>query len=235
MSRRPRLAVSPLERKSMAGDAIDLATENQVVRDYLNAAIEHYLDMGVDAIRLDTLKHVERGDVLTYVNHWKAHKPDLFVFGENLVKGTGFGQEITNDNASAVIRPWWYTRLTTDPANPSGGPDSGLSVLDFSLFSTFRDNIRNGNFSGVGGVLAFDWLYGDATKLVTFFQNHDVGPDNDFKFRFGAEARSTSSATASRSCATSRAARATPWSASPRRRPSRSPSPACATAPTATR
>ena len=179
---------TPLQRKTIAGDAIDLATESQVVRDYLNAAILHYLDMGVDAIRLDTLKHIERSDVLTYVNTWKAHKPDLFVFGEDLVKGTGFGQEITNDNASAVIRPWWYTRLTTNPANPGGGGDSGLSVLDFSLFSTFRDNIRNGNFSGVGGVLAFDGLYGDATKLVTFFQNHDVGPDNDFKFRFGGEA-----------------------------------------------
>ena len=69
-----------------------------------------------------------------------------------------------------------------------GGGDSGLSVLDFSLFSTFRDNIRNGNFGGIGGVLGFDWLYGDATQLVTFFQNHDVGPDNDFKFRFGGEA-----------------------------------------------
>jgi glycosidase len=177
----------PLQHKSLAGDAIDLATENQNVRDYLNAAIGRYLDMGVDAIRLDTLKHVERGDVLTYVNNWKARKPDLFVFGENLVKGTGFGSEITNDNASAVIRPWWYTRLTTDPANPNGGGDSGLSVLDFSLFSTFRDNIHNGNFSGVGGVLGFDWLYGDASKLVTFFQNHDVGPDNDFKFRFSGE------------------------------------------------
>lgn len=179
---------TPLQRKTIAGDAIDLATESPVVRDYLNAAILHYLDMGVDAIRLDTLKHIERSDVLTYVTTWKAHKPDLFVFGEDLVKGTGFGQEITNDNASAVIRPWWYTRLTTNPANPGGGGDSGLSVLDFSLFSTFRDNIRNGNFSGVGGVLAFDGLYGDATKLVTFFQNHDVGPDNDFKFRFGGEA-----------------------------------------------
>lgn len=179
---------TPLQRKAIAGDAIDLATERQAVRDYLNAAIERYLDMGVDAIRLDTLKHVERGDVLGYVNHWKAHKPGLFVFGEDLVKGTGFGSEITNDNASAVIRPWWYTRLTTNPADPNGGGDSGLSVLDFSLFSTFRDNIRNGNFSGVGGVLGFDWLYGDATQLVTFFQNHDVGPDNDFKFRFGGEA-----------------------------------------------
>lgn len=181
-------SATPLQRKSIAGDAIDLATENQAVRDYLNAAIGRYLDMGVDAIRLDTLKHVERSDALSYVNTWKVRKPDLFVFGENLVKGTGFGSEITNDNASAVIRPWWYTRLTTNPANPSAGGDSGLSVLDFSLFSTFRDNIRNGNFSGVGGVLGFDWLYGDATKLVTFFQNHDVGPDNDFKFRFGGEA-----------------------------------------------
>ena len=177
----------PLQRKHLAGDAIDLATENQAVRDYLNAAIRSYLDMGVDAIRLDTLKHMERSDVLSYVNNWKAHKPGLFVFGENLVKGTGFGSEIASDNASAVIRPWWYTRLTNNPANPQGGGYSGLSVLDFSLFSTFRDNVRNGNFGGVGGVLGMDWVYGDPTQLVTFLQNHDVGPDNDFKYRFGAE------------------------------------------------
>ncbi|MCE7874059.1 alpha-amlyase [bacterium CPR1] len=177
----------PLQRKHLAGDAIDLATENQAVRDYLNAAIRRYLDMGVDAIRLDTLKHMERGDVLSYVNNWKAHKPGLFVFGENLVKGTGFGSELANDNASAVIRPWWYTRLTSNPGNPQGGGYSGLSVLDFSLFSTFRDNIRNGHFGGVGGILGMDWVYGDATQLVTFLQNHDVGPDNDFKYRFGAE------------------------------------------------
>ncbi len=177
----------PLQRKHLAGDAIDLATENQVVRDYLNTAIRGYLAMGVDAIRLDTLKHMERSDVLSYINNWKAYKPSLFVFGENLVKGTGFGSEISNDNASAVIRPWWYTRLTTNPANPQGGGYSGLSVLDFSLFSTFRDNIRAGNFGGIGGILGMDWVYGDASRLVTFFQNHDVGPDNDFKYRFGAE------------------------------------------------
>jgi glycosidase len=32
-----------------------------------------------------------------------------------------------------------------------------------------------------------DWIYGDVTQLVTFLQNHDVGPDNDFKFRFKGE------------------------------------------------
>lgn len=176
-----------LQRKHMAGDCIDLATGNANVKAYINGAIHQYLDMGVDAIRIDTLKHIERDELLTYVHDWQAHKPGLFVFGENLVKGTGWGSEIANDNASAVIRPWWYTRTTSDPANPRAGGDSGLSVLDFSLFSTFRDNVTKGSFGGVGGIFGMDWVYGDATKLITFFQNHDVGPDNDFKYRYGGE------------------------------------------------
>lgn len=176
-----------LQRKHMAGDTIDLATGRQNVKDYLNGAMKMYLDMGVDAIRLDTVKHIERNELLSYVNAWKAHKPGLFVFGENLVKGTGFGSEIANDNASAVIRPWWYTRTTSNPTDPRAGGDSGFSVLDFSIFSTFRDNVTRGNFGGIGGVMAMDWVYGDATQLVTFFQNHDVGPDNDFKYRYGGE------------------------------------------------
>ena len=173
-----------LQRKHLAGDTIDLATERANVQQYLDEAIFQYLDMGVDAIRVDTLKHVERDNMLQFVDAWKAHKPGLFVFGENLVKGTGLGYELSNDNASAVIRPWWYTRRASDPGNPNSGPDSGLSVLDFSLFSTFRDNLSYGHFGGIGGVLGWDWIYGDATQLVTFLQNHDVGPDNDFKYRF---------------------------------------------------
>ncbi|BAP54563.1 alpha amylase [Thioploca ingrica] len=175
-----------LQRKHMAGDTIDLATENQNVKDYLNKAIFRYLDMGVDAIRLDTVKHVERNNLLEYVNAWKAHKPTLFVFGENLVKGTGWG-DLGGDNGPSDIRPWWYTRLGNDKGDPNSGGESGLSVLDFSLFSTFRDNLSHGHFGGIGGILNMDWVYGDATKLVTFLQNHDVGPDNDFKYRFKGE------------------------------------------------
>jgi glycosidase len=172
-----------LQKKHMAGDCIDLATENTEVRNYLNAALKQYLDMGVDAIRLDTVKHVERSDLLTYVNDWKAHKQGLFVFGENLVKGHGWG-DLGGDNGPSEIRPWWYTRLGNDPRNPNSGSDSGFAVLDFSLFSTFRDNLSRGSFGSIGGVIGMDWVYGDATRLVTFLQNHDVGPDNDFKYRF---------------------------------------------------
>jgi len=176
-----------LQRKHMAGDTIDLATENSAVQTYMNSAIFGYLDMGVDAIRIDTLKHVERNNLLQYVDAWRAHKPSLFVFGENLVKGMGFGSELGNDNASAVIRPWWYTRRATSPASPTSGVDSGLSVLDFPLFSTFRDNLSHGSFGGIGQVFGWDWVYGDPTKLVVFLQNHDVGPDNDFKYRFNGQ------------------------------------------------
>ena len=50
----------PLQQKHIAGDCIDLATERQNVKDYIIGAINRYLDMGVDALRIDTVKHIER-------------------------------------------------------------------------------------------------------------------------------------------------------------------------------
>jgi len=177
----------PLQYKYLAGDCIDLATERENVKGYLIGSIERYLDMGVDALRIDTVKHIERDNLLEYVNAWKAHKPGLFVFGENLVKGYGWGDLGGGDNGPSQIRPWWYTRLGHDPRAPNSGGDSGFPQLDFGLFSTFRDNLSRGSFEGVGRVLEMDWIYGNATELVTFLQNHDVGPDNDFRFRFRGE------------------------------------------------
>ncbi|MDZ3838851.1 MAG: alpha-amylase family glycosyl hydrolase, partial [Rhodospirillales bacterium] len=174
----------PLQTKHIAGDCIDLATERQNVKDYLIGAINRYLDMGVDALRIDTVKHVERGNLLEYVEAWKAHKPGVFVFGENLVKGYGWGDLGGGDNGPSPIRPWWYTRLGNDPRDPNSGGDSGFAVLDFGLFSTFRDTVSRGTFGGTGQILSMDWIYGDPTTLVTFLQNHDVGPDNDFRYRF---------------------------------------------------
>jgi glycosidase len=177
----------PLQQKHLAGDCLDLATERQNVKDYLIGSINRYLDMGVDALRIDTVKHIERDNLLEYVNAWKAHKPGLFVFGENLVKGYGWGDLGGGDNGPSQIRPWWYTRLGHDPRNPNAGGDSGFPQLDFGLFSTFRDTVSKGTYGGTGQVFGMDWIYGDATQLVTFLQNHDVGPDNDFKYRFKGE------------------------------------------------
>lgn len=177
----------PLQHKHLAGDCIDLATERANVKAYLIEAINRYLDMGVDALRIDTVKHIERDNLLEYINAWKAHKPGLFCFGENLVKGYGWGDLGGGDNGPSQIRPWWYTRLGHDPRDPNTGGDSGFPQLDFGLFSTFRDTVSKGTYEGTGQVLSMDWIYGDVTSLVTFLQNHDVGPDNDFKYRFKGE------------------------------------------------
>lgn len=177
-------SAQPLQNKHLAGDCIDLATENPKVKDYLISAINRYLDMGVDALRIDTVKHVERDNLLEYVNAWKAHKPGLFVFGENLVKGYGWGDLGGGDNGPSQIRPWWYTRLGYDPRNPESGGSSGFPQLDFGLFSTFRDTVSKGTYGGTAQIFSMDWIYGDVTEMVTFLQNHDVGPDNDFKYRF---------------------------------------------------
>nr|VFK26127.1 MAG: Glycosidase [Candidatus Kentron sp. MB]VFK35448.1 MAG: Glycosidase [Candidatus Kentron sp. MB]VFK77395.1 MAG: Glycosidase [Candidatus Kentron sp. MB] len=173
-----------VQMKHIAGDCISLELDNDNVREYLVSAINRYLDMGVDAIRMDTVKHIPRDTLLTYVNAWKAHKPGTFVFGENLVKGLGWGDLGGGDNGPSFIRPWWYTRLGNDPRDPNSGGDSGFAVLDFGLFSTFRDNVSRGSYSQVGQALSMDWIYGDPTTLVTFLQNHDIGPDNDFMFRY---------------------------------------------------
>nr|WP_206171785.1 alpha-amylase family glycosyl hydrolase [Thiorhodococcus mannitoliphagus] len=177
----------PLQHKHLAGDCIDLATERQNVKEYIIGAVNRYLDMGVDALRIDTVKHIERDNLLEYVNAWKAHKPGLFVFGENLVKGYGWGDLGGGDNGPSEIRPWWYTRLGHDPRDPRSGGDSGFPQLDFGLFSTFRDTVSRGTYAGTAQILSMDWIYGEVTQLVTFLQNHDVGPDNDFKYRFQGE------------------------------------------------
>jgi glycosidase len=183
-----------LQQKHMAGDTIDLNTEDATVKSYILGAYRRYLDMGVDALRVDTVKHIERGNLLEYVNVLKTHKPGLFVFGEDLVKGTGWGTCLDqSDNGPAQIRPWWYTRTTTDTCG-GGHDDSGFSVLDFSLMSTFRDNLSQGRFNGLGAVFARDGLYGDATRLVTFIDNHDIGPQNDWKYRFNGSDEALASA-----------------------------------------
>lgn len=163
-------SVEEVQQRSMAGDCVDLTTESENVQNYMNAMMRMYLDMGIDAVRIDTLKHMPREDVVAMTSKWQKYKPGLFVYGEALIKGFG-------DNTPHQLHPWYYTRTSTGEADKSG--DSGISVLDFSLMSTFRDNVTKGSVGGLADVFnRFDSWYADPTKLVTFFQNHDLTPDN---------------------------------------------------------
>ena len=163
-------AVDEVQLRSMAGDCVDLKTEDKVVQDYMNSMMKMYLDMGVDAIRMDTMKHMPREDLKAMTDVWRAYKKNLFVFGEALIKGYG-------DNTPNQLHPWFYTRTSGPAETPSG--DSGISALDFPLMSQFRNTVRSGSLGGLAEPInAFDAKYADPTKLVTFFQNHDLSNDN---------------------------------------------------------
>ena len=51
----------------MAGDCVDLNTENPTVANYLVEAYGEFIRMGVDAFRIDTMKHISR---LTFNNYF---------------------------------------------------------------------------------------------------------------------------------------------------------------------
>ncbi len=66
----------------MADDCVDINTENQKVADYLNNCYKQYVDMGVDAFRLDTEKHISRWTLNhAYFPEYSKYK-NFYIFGE---------------------------------------------------------------------------------------------------------------------------------------------------------
>lgn len=72
----------------MAGDCVDLNTENPTVANYLLEAYGKFIEMGVDAFRIDTMKHISRLTFNRYL--WpglyeiarKCGNTNFYMFGE---------------------------------------------------------------------------------------------------------------------------------------------------------
>jgi cyclomaltodextrin glucanotransferase len=128
--------------------------ENNInYRNYIKSAIKQWLDRGVDALRVDTVKHMPIWFWQEFNADMQNHKPDVFVFGE-----------------------WIYSHplneLSVEFAN-----HSGMTMLDFGLCVAIREALGLGNESGfhlVQDVLSQDYQYDRATELVTFIDNHDM-------------------------------------------------------------
>lgn len=133
-----------------------LATFNEKnidFRNYIKSAIKEWIDVGVDALRVDTLKHMPIWFWQEFCADMKAHKPDLFLFGEY-----GFS------------KPW--DQRSIDYAN-----HTGMSILDFGLCDGIRfafSGQEPGGFHQVERILSYDHVYERANELVTFIDNHDM-------------------------------------------------------------
>ncbi len=167
--------VENLQNRALAGDTPDLNTGSQVVRDYLVNAYATFINMGVDAFRWDTVKHMSREDIIYFYDAFKAVNPDLFIFGE-------VAQKRHELHPVEETNPHYYT--WRGAVNNSAPLD--LAVIDFYGEATFHGTFEEGqSFPTVKAAARYDNLYSDPSTLVTWLDNHDFGPNNDWNRRYG--------------------------------------------------
>ncbi|MBQ8538990.1 MAG: starch-binding protein [Ruminococcus sp.] len=97
------------QQGSMAGDCVDINTENPVVAKYMSDTYVDYAEMGVDAFRLDTEKHI---------NRWTLNNAFFPKFNHLLSIKTG-GKEnfhIFGEVCSRVRETWNHNIPSSSPA-----------------------------------------------------------------------------------------------------------------------
>lgn len=134
-------------------DLADFNHNNATIDAYFKGAIKMWLDLGIDGIRVDAVKHMPFG----WQKNWMAsiynYKP-VFTFGE-----------------------WFLGANEVDPNNHAFANESGMSLLDFRFAQKVRQVFRDGTDTMVGldamiGGTATDYV--QVSDQVTFIDNHDM-------------------------------------------------------------
>jgi len=132
----------------------DLNEDNPIVDDYIKRSITQFQDHGVDAFRIDAVKHITWGWVYSLANTVHTHK-SAFVFAEWFLDG--FGDKFYSDACKFSNR-------------------SGISLLDYPLAIATRSVFaENKSFAEIDHALtAENKSIRDPNDMVTFFDNHDI-------------------------------------------------------------
>lgn len=173
-------SIEDLWYRALHEDTPDLNTGSPYVREYLVEAYRTFIEMGVDGFRWDTVKHMSHEDVYYFYDAFKEINPDLFIFAEVTQKR----HELHDIDA---INPHAYTW------RPNGEP-SDLAIIDFFAMATFHLFEKGEGMSGVMAAARYDHLYSNPSTNVTFLDNHDFGPNNDWNRRFGNNAENLTAA-----------------------------------------
>ena len=120
----------------IAGDCVDLNTENKAVSDYIVDAYSNYLDMGVDGFRVDTVRHIPRLSLNKWYNDRinasakAAGNDNFYMFGEVCCR---FSQTWYRDNAAESVQFYTWDDTAADLAKLSDGTDP----------ATIKKNLEN--------------------------------------------------------------------------------------------
>lgn len=137
---------------SMYGLA-DLNQMNGTVDGYLKDAVDMWLDLGVDGLRVDAVKHMPMGWQSNWLNSiYSEH--ETFVFGE-----------------------WFSGGTAGDPEMDCFANESGMSLLDFRYANAVRSAVGTleiGMDDFYNTVVATESDYKEINDQVTFIDNHDM-------------------------------------------------------------
>ncbi|GAA0675717.1 hypothetical protein GCM10009020_24290 [Natronoarchaeum mannanilyticum] len=125
----------------------DLDQDSSYVRGELYNYLQKYADLGVDGIRFDAAKHMSESFFSNYANQW-ADELGLYRVGEVLQGSTSYNQQYA---------------------------DTGMSVTDYALFYTMKEDVFNsgGDMNALEGA---GLVNQDPTSAMTFVSNHDSAP-----------------------------------------------------------
>jgi glycosidase len=134
-------------------DLADLNHNNANVDAYMKSAIKMWLDLGIDGIRMDAVKHMSFGWQKSLMSYIHGYKP-VFTFGE-----------------------WFLSENEVDPANHYFANRSGMSLLDFQFAQKVRQVFKDGtaNMTSLNQMLSDTASqYTHVSDQVTFIDNHDM-------------------------------------------------------------
>lgn len=98
-----------IQTGQIAGDCVDVNTENPAVAKYITESYKQYVDMGVDAFRLDTEKHISRWTLNNAYFPTFMSVDNFYIFGEVCARYWG----VWNEGVLAISCPF-YTWAETD-------------------------------------------------------------------------------------------------------------------------
>ena len=122
----------------IAGDCVDLNTENAKVSDYLIDSYTKYINMGVDGFRVDTTKHISR---LTFNKTFNpafkaAGGEDFYMFGEVCARD----RNVWYRNTPGLSTPFYTWKESKDYAWSNNPADQASNVaLTEQHFNDNRD------------------------------------------------------------------------------------------------
>lgn len=170
-----------IENQNLAG-LPDLALENPEVSTHLTQAHQAWLEQtGVDAFRLDAVRHIPRGFAREFVETMKAQKPDFFSVGEVFWRDSNYVSAYQRETQESMFDfPLAYAIRNVFSGIPERTASERFALASEVGKHNITESIRlrqsNGDESMklLSEALQADKFYDNPKKLMTFVDNHDM-------------------------------------------------------------